>query len=932
MPRWKRYQIAAGTLSVDKDDSRLSAAVWQELEERIWYTFTHQDDPTNENELPLSPELQSLIFSTTGLKQIGSLFRKRWLKLELMVPSAAHFLIRVYLLPDDVLRGSIDRTVPSSRKERAGLIPRLNYSTSAWKGACCSLNDHSTVTVDTLGAESEQDTSLLELFNTIPSPNPTPEEVLDLFSREAISNLLESKGLGLVTELYPYQRRSAALMLQREVQPGQILDPRLHRRIDQDGKCFYLDHISTTFLSEPRYYDGISGGILAEEMGAGKTIICLALILASRAIPTRVPEIYGIPPTPTRPHAVSLMDMAASCVTRHGVPWRSYLDVYGGQQLNYSRCIDAVKRNPGYYLVPPPEPRRGGRHPSAVELPPPKKVYLTSASLIIVPTNLVAQWRQEIKKHTDDLNTLIVTKADRIPSHEVLLDYDIILFAQSRFETFVCQTQDVGSSPLGRLHFKRCIVDEGHKLGNSKIRSQSNLLLGLNNLHFESRWVVTGTPSHGLYGFESGKGSLTVKNSNTGNVPDESNPGQPHMERQDLERIGSMAALFLKVRPWANNRLETGDTPADWDSYVMLPRHKKGSQGRWDTLKSALNSLIIRHRLDEVSDMLPPVEEKITLLDGSYQDLLSTNIFSMMIIFNTIQSQRTDQDYFFHPKQRKALLQIVQNLKQASFFGGSFFTTSEISKAVETAEEFLEKKAVEVSPDDEALLKDAISFGRLAVQNTLRNLSNQFHEMPVMVEGFPGGAGRSWSLGFGTDDLSEDRICTSASLVLSLQKLIYNTAGNPEKFNSLLNGGLQQEGMIEKQKLVDALNPNGSTSETRTSHQSQSQTMAGNTKLGGDSPHKPRFHGVNGAKPMVKLADDSFSASLESTKITATVSAKLSYLADQVVRHQDDEKIIIFYENDNVAFYLASMLDVVSFPRPLKGIEAEALRSYRSNT
>jgi hypothetical protein len=52
----------------------------------------------------------------------------------------------------------------------------------------------------------------------------------------------------------------------------------------------------------------------------------------------------------------------------------------------------------------------------------------------------------------------------------------------------------------------------------------------------------------------------------------------------------------------------------------------------------------------------------------------------MMIIFNSVQSQRTDQDYFFHLRQRKALMQLVNNLKQASFFGGVFYSTEDIRK------------------------------------------------------------------------------------------------------------------------------------------------------------------------------------------------------------------------------------------------------------
>ncbi len=306
----------------------------------------------------------------------------------------------------------------------------------------------------------------------------------------------------------------------------------------------------------------------------------------------------------------------------------------------------------------------------------------------------------------------------------------------------------------------------------------------------------------------------------------------------------------------------------------------------------------------EVGDLLPPVNERVVMLDGSYQDQLSMNLFSMMIIFNSVQSQRTDMDYFFHPRQRRSLLEIVHNLKQSTFFGGSFFASDEIAKAIQTAEEFLQKKKVPISCEDESLLKEAIQFGHVAMVNTLKNISNQFHELPVCVQDFPGGAGQAWSL---TDEESTgDMTLTSASLLLALQKLVYNTAGELEKFNALLNGGFVQEGMLEKQKLRNDQSSKAGSSQAR-----HSQTLAGNTKLGGDSAHKARTHGVNGIEPMSEFSLETFAGRLESTRILATVSAKMSYLLDELVKHQENEKIIVFYENENIAWYIASMLDVV---------------------
>lgn len=62
-----------------------------------------------------------------------------------------------------------------------------------------------------------------------------------------------------------------------------------------------------------------------------------------------------------------------------------------------------------------------------------RKMYLTSATLIVVPPNLVAQWNSEILKHclgpdeTDDaLRFLIVKPKDELPSVRILAsDYDV---------------------------------------------------------------------------------------------------------------------------------------------------------------------------------------------------------------------------------------------------------------------------------------------------------------------------------------------------------------------------------------------------------------------------------------------------------------------------------------------------------------------------
>lgn len=928
-PRSPHY-IPVGCIGVSRSDIDVEDAIWQ-INDPTWKHFVRQEKSTASTTLDAPRNLdhnsllQEALLKSTAVKACAQLFQAHWAQLEFRIfPEFGDTtILRVHILADDVLRSSVSRSLGSLFKARRRILGQVDCSAQAWSGA--EAPHPSKETPFALKSTDGDETSLLKLFNKIPSPAPNTSAITDPFLKNVTADVLKGKIAGLKSELLSYQKRSIALMIQKEMYPGQVLDPRLLHLHDRDGHSWYLDPFAGSVLRDARHYDGVSGGILAEEMGTGKTVMCLALLLATRSFPAEAPEFFWSSATPTRKSVGSLVDMAASCATRNSQPWRSYYGYTKKKDYDKTSIASAIQRNHGFYLLPGAEPRRCGRVGSgyvAVK----KKIFLSSTSLVIVPNNLLSQWRQEISKHTEDLEILVLAKNDAIPAVETLLAYDVLLFSQSRFEKLF-KMENMSETPLASIHFKRCIVDEGHILGNSKMNSKSCLLRGLDALQFTSRWIVTGTPSRGLHGVETQASDDSSENSVNGSlgqkiVPTLVDRSSREQERKDLEKLGSIAALYLKARPWANSALEIEDTMAKWTNHLVPPKNGPGRAGRWDCLTLTVNSLIVRHRLDEVLDQLPSVDEKIVLLDGSYQDMLSLNIFAMMIIFNSVQSQRTDQDYFFHIKQRKSLLQIVHNLKQSSFFGGSFFSAKEIAKSVQTAEEFLEKKKVDTSVEDEHLLKAAISFGHLVLTSTLRGLSNRFHEMPICVSGFPGGAGKHWSL----DGEADDPVCTSASMVIALQKLLYKAAGDPEELNSLLNGGLIQKGMLEREKAQTEAESTGTSKKKG----QKSETLAGNTKLGDDSPKKTRSHGISGAKLAPVLADASFSATLSGTKLVSTVSAKLSYLIDGIVKHQDDEKIIIFYENENVAWYLASILDVLQIQHLIyaKGLSDERKAQY----
>jgi hypothetical protein len=145
--------------------------------------------------------------------------------------------IRIFILPDDVGRCRIDRHQSALRKAMQLLFAQMDVSTATW---CGDWSDDTPVAHldSTLDKKAEEDVSLFYLFNTLPSPQPDPKSVTDRYAREAMYRILNSDVEGLKSKMYSYQRRSAALMLQREAQPSQIIDPRLREFLDQNGAAW----------------------------------------------------------------------------------------------------------------------------------------------------------------------------------------------------------------------------------------------------------------------------------------------------------------------------------------------------------------------------------------------------------------------------------------------------------------------------------------------------------------------------------------------------------------------------------------------------------------------------------------------------------------------------------------------------------------------
>ena len=201
--------------------------------------------------------------------EVVNLESHRWIRTTIHAyqdhPHLCYF--RVYVLPDDVGRKAIPRSSSSLRRALKVVMSKVDSSVGAWMGEFSSDE-----MADKKLSASAEDESMWYIFNTLRDPEPRVEGMKDLYARRAMEELLsgsvggdaetgqDSGVLGLKTPLYPYQRRSAAAMIQREAQPAQMLDPRLQAFHSPTGQVYYYDKEEGSIVRGRRMYSEACGG------------------------------------------------------------------------------------------------------------------------------------------------------------------------------------------------------------------------------------------------------------------------------------------------------------------------------------------------------------------------------------------------------------------------------------------------------------------------------------------------------------------------------------------------------------------------------------------------------------------------------------------------------------------------------------------------
>lgn len=352
-----------------------------------------------------------------------------------------------------------------------------------------------------------------------------------------LENMLLHVVPGLRLKLFPHQVHALKRMNSMEAltvrdTPMPLLTP-IKIPNSETGCCLAIDLVdgSILFLDGIPYVGPPSGGLFCDEPGLGKTVTAIALILKTMGRFARPPSGKQVYKEAVYDNEVEWEDMSTKEIQgSEGVSHENHIF-----NASTDSGVDDVCTTVPYFIERPVPrfracgeenrtiysrksklledpfgrmcaPRRSVQHtnflgrgqslgvPSAdtQEI----RVYLSPATLVVVPTVLTSHWTYQLSKVVEKGRLRILHIQNRFGVYEsardLAVNYDVVIASFDVIRNMYETMRDT-APPLMRVHFRRIIVDEGHSL--SSPNSFANFVVCVGRLRGECRWVMTGTPT-----------------------------------------------------------------------------------------------------------------------------------------------------------------------------------------------------------------------------------------------------------------------------------------------------------------------------------------------------------------------------------------------------------------------------------------------------
>jgi SNF2 family DNA or RNA helicase len=298
-------------------------------------------------------------------------------------------------------------------------------------------------------------------------------------------------------------------------------------------------------------------------------------------------------------------------------------------------------------------------------------IYLSGATLIVVPPMLVSHWTTQIERHVRPgvLRVLAVKCAAEIPpAEELAYDYDVIIVSFKVLNAVYTVMREHAPSLLC-VKFLRIILDEGHKLGASR-SGISNFARVCESLKAERRWIMTGTPT----------------------------PSTPDTDVRHLQPLLHFIRDDSYGRP---------DRDA-WMRGIQRP-YEAFHPEALERLDKLLTRVMIRSSKSDVSN-LPQCIVKDVILDFSADGASCYNELVFLARRNLVLCDWMNDSHaesVLNPKNSKECLEFLSNLRSACNFGGIInmeFHRADVSESLDMLyrEAMRSKKGIfaQVRPDD----------------------------------------------------------------------------------------------------------------------------------------------------------------------------------------------------------------------------------------